>query len=91
MPSLLARHVTVLADMIMWYNLKNEGTGKAFTPDQIEILANFCQAQSAKFNRENWYGYMAGVCSPSGGKNWEKIKRDYAREWQRKKREAVKK
>lgn len=41
---------------------------EAFTPAQLEHLANFCHAQNGNFNRERWLGYIAGENGPSGGK-----------------------
>ena len=34
----------------------------------VEALADFCQAQSPRFNRERWLGYIYGANGPNGGK-----------------------
>lgn len=39
-----------------------------FTPNAIERLADFCQAQNPRFNRERWLDYLANKCGPNGGK-----------------------
>lgn len=31
-------------------------------------LADFCQSQNPRFNREHWLGYIAGENGPSGKK-----------------------
>lgn len=31
-------------------------------------LADFCQSQNPRFNRELWLAYIAGECGPGGGK-----------------------
>lgn len=38
-----------------------------FTPNAIERLADFCQAENFNFNRDRWMDYIAGKCGPSGG------------------------
>ena len=45
------------------------------TSDQIEMLADFCAAQNAQFNRERWLGYIAGSNGNNGGVR--KAKREY--------------
>ena len=44
---------------------------RLFTDEQFnficELLADFCQSQNPRFNRERWLGYIAGKCGPSGG------------------------
>lgn len=34
----------------------------------ITMLADFCQAQNPRFNRERWLAYIAGTCGPNGGR-----------------------
>lgn len=34
---------------------------------QLDVLADFCQAQNPAFNRFRWLGYIAGECGPNGG------------------------
>ena len=33
-----------------------------------DSLADFCQCQNTRFNRERWLAYIAGECGPNGGK-----------------------
>ncbi len=33
-----------------------------------DMLADFCQAQNPRFDRQRWLDYIAGQCGPSGGK-----------------------
>jgi hypothetical protein len=56
-----------LADAIRLHNSeRHEGEGQ-FTISQINVLARFCQSQNPNFNRERWFGYIAGTNGPSGG------------------------
>jgi len=32
------------------------------------VLADFCESQNPKFNRERWLGYIAGTNGKNGGK-----------------------
>ena len=41
--------------------------GKAFTKDQIEVLADFCAERSPRFMRDRWLGYVAGKNGKNGG------------------------
>lgn len=34
----------------------------------VEQLADFCQAQNPRFNRERWLQYINGECGKNGGK-----------------------
>ena len=34
----------------------------------VEKVADFCQSQNSRFNRERWLAYIAGKCGPNGGK-----------------------
>lgn len=64
--SMTKRHFIQLANVIRGYNanpLQN-----SFTPAQVEELADFCENQNPRFNRERWLDYIAGLCGPSGGK-----------------------
>lgn len=40
-----------------------------FTPNQIMVLADFCQSMNPRFDRQRWLDYIAGKCGPNGGKN----------------------
>jgi hypothetical protein len=33
----------------------------------INDIADFCQSQNPRFNRERWIGYIKGECGPNGG------------------------
>jgi hypothetical protein len=62
------KHFITLADYIRTWNNGWQGdkAGK-FTPEQIATLADFCQSQNSQFNRELWFGYIAGTCGKNGG------------------------
>jgi hypothetical protein len=49
------------------YLRDTEGYCEAFTPAQLEHLANFCHAQNCNFKRERWLDYIAGKCGKNGG------------------------
>lgn len=34
----------------------------------LKYLADFCESQNPRFDRERWLGYIAGECGPNGGK-----------------------
>jgi hypothetical protein len=36
-----------------------------FTPDHLQVLADFCASQVPNFNRDRWIDYIAGECGPS--------------------------
>jgi len=57
------KHFIALADYIRDHKPYCE----AFTPQQIEHLANFCARQNPAFMRERWKAYIAGECGPGGG------------------------
>jgi hypothetical protein len=58
-----------LADSIREHNVVsgNNTDYTAFTTNQIEALADFCQSQNSNFNRDRFLGYIAGTNGPSGG------------------------
>jgi hypothetical protein len=68
------KHFIALADSIRVHNtIKRDVWGKnaermTFNDEQIDALANFCQASNSNFNRERWLGYIKGENGPSGGK-----------------------
>jgi len=53
------QHFIALADAI-----RAAGT---FTAPQIEALAEFCEFQNPRFNRQRWLDYIDGKCGPNGG------------------------
>lgn len=34
----------------------------------VTAMADFCQSQNPRFNRERWLAYINGSCGPNGGK-----------------------
>jgi hypothetical protein len=64
------KHFIALADNIRAHNkVAAHNTGfTAFTPDQLETLADFCRSQNYNFKGERWIAYLRGECGPNGGK-----------------------
>ena len=61
---LTKKHFIELADSIRAFN---DAPGlDYYTESQIEDLADFCQSQNPRFNRELWLGYIAGTRGPGG-------------------------
>lgn len=52
---------------------------KPFSPDQVALLADFCQAQNPNFKRERWLDFIDGKVGPNGGpvkpapKGWDAV------------------
>ena len=61
--TLSKKHFIALAD----YLRDTKAYCEAFTPAQLEHLANFCLAQNCAFKRERWLDYIAGKCGKNGG------------------------
>ena len=61
------RHFIALADFLR-VRTAIHSNGGTFTQYQVEQLADFCQAQNPRFNRERWLGYIAGTNGKNGGK-----------------------
>jgi len=60
------KHFIALADAIRAH--KNWGEhAHPFAGDQLNTLADFCESQNPKFNRERWMSYVQGYCGPNGG------------------------
>lgn len=57
-----------LADVIKEHNERDPFRNFAFSGDQIQVLADFCQSQNPNFDRDRWLGYIAGENGPNGGK-----------------------
>ena len=57
------KHFIELANVI-----KDAERYAAFTDEQKHVLAGFCATFNPKFDREWWFGYIAGTNSPNGGK-----------------------
>ena len=55
------KHFIALADQI-----KNDK--RISSPAAIEALADFCESQNPRFNRERWFGYINGTNGINGGK-----------------------
>jgi len=66
------KHFIELANRIKAFNepLKDPVRPLAgnFTPNQIFMLADFCESQNPRFDRQLWLDYIAGRCGPNGGK-----------------------
>ena len=67
------KHFIALTDSIREQNAHGcsdaSQTGwTAYTPDQIESLADFCASQNPQFDRSRWLGYIAGAIGQNGGK-----------------------
>jgi hypothetical protein len=63
------KHFIALADRIREANSGMLINGQPiFTWDALEALADFCQSQNPRFNRERWLGYINGTNGPNGGK-----------------------
>ena len=65
------RHFIALADTIRAYKQMRvhfQCVSPPFDDDQIGVLADFCQTQNPRFNRQLWLDYVNGKCGPSGGK-----------------------
>lgn len=54
-------HFIQLADTI-------RANPKAFTPEAIQAVADFCQLVNPNFDRTRWLEYIAGTSGPCGGK-----------------------
>jgi len=64
------KHFIALADLIRDFRIPD---GYANTSGNtlcfmIEALADFCQEQNPRFNRDRWLGYIAGTNGRNGGK-----------------------
>ena len=58
------KHFIALADKIRTYS----EWGVGFSESEIEVLAEFCQEQNPRFNRDRWIDYVHGRCGKNGGK-----------------------
>lgn len=62
-----------LADTIRTYNAGAFPAGAngifplQFQYTQLYVLADFCKQANPRFNREQWFDYIAGKCGPNGG------------------------
>lgn len=57
------KHFIELADLIRYH----QGTVNAFSPEQINILGDFCRSNNYAFKRERWLAYIKGECGKNGG------------------------
>jgi hypothetical protein len=39
----------------------------------VRDIADFCEGQNPRFNRQRWLDYLAGKCGPNGGKSYLKL------------------
>lgn len=56
------KHFIALAEFI-----RGNRFSARFGERELKVLADFCQSQNPRFNRERWLGYIAGLNGPSGG------------------------
>lgn len=56
-----------LADVIREFNSFAPNPVNAFSSQQINRLADFCQSQNGNFKRDRWLEYIAGNCGKNGG------------------------
>jgi len=61
------KHFIELADVIRRVN-DDPDNDNQFSQENISALADFCQSQNPRFNRERWLGYIAGTYGKNGGK-----------------------
>jgi hypothetical protein len=62
------QHFIALADMIRGFNQRGLFPEHPFTKEHIDALADFCDAQNPRFDRERWLNYIAGTHGKNGGK-----------------------
>jgi hypothetical protein len=60
------KHFIALADAIREHNRLYSQYGDGFTEIYLNTLADFCESQSLRFNRQRWLDYIAGECGPGG-------------------------
>ncbi len=62
------KHFIALADAIRDYNVNRKpGNPSRISAPIRNELADFCQSQNPRFNRERWLGYIAGTNGKNGG------------------------
>ena len=59
------KHFIALADAVRKHNKLYV---YEFGEFQLKTLADFCQSQNPRFDRQRWLDYIAGKCGPNGGK-----------------------
>ena len=64
------KHFIALADAIREHNQRMDKRNfvNKFGNVYLDVLADFCQSQNPRFNRERWLAYIAGECGPNGGR-----------------------
>jgi len=63
------KHFIALADAVKAHNASGGMKGdRPFTPDHLNTLARFCNAQNPSFKFSRWIGYVRGENGPNGGK-----------------------
>lgn len=63
------KHFIALADHIKNTRFaRTSNTGIFSHPGVIDSLADFCQSQNPRFNRDRWVMYINGECGKNGGK-----------------------
>lgn len=66
------RDIVALAEVLRIHNQTADARTE-FTPDHLRVLADFCAAQYASFNRGRWIEYITGVNRDEGSPKMGKI------------------
>ena len=66
------KHFIALADALRGTQptIHPEGAGYRYQwqwEQDVQAVADFCQAQSSRFNRGRWLDYVNGLCGQDGG------------------------
>lgn len=61
------KHFIALANAIRHAREYSISGVNPFSLGEIQILADFCQSQNTRFNRDRWIDYIYGKCGPNGG------------------------
>ncbi len=63
------KHFIELADKVRAYQETKYRNGdiEKGPPYLLDMLADFCESQNERFNRERWLGYIAGTNGKNGG------------------------
>ena len=65
------KHFIALADVLRSIEPTEQRrpvTGQELWQITRNALANFCESQNPRFNRERWLGYIAGTNGKNGGR-----------------------
>ena len=56
---MIKEDLVALAEALRTHNRTADGRTE-FTPDQLQVLADFCASQDPNFNQQEWIDYIAG-------------------------------